>query len=116
MVKNLSTVQEAWIMKISWRRAWQPTPVFWPGESHGQRSLAECSPRGHRELDTTERLTLSPHVLAIINSAAVNTGVHVVFFLIMIFSAYMPSNGISGSYWAKFQAPRIFVETVLLAY
>jgi len=31
----------------SWRRAWQPTPVFWPGESHGQRSLAGDSPWGH---------------------------------------------------------------------
>ena len=29
-----------WIGKIPWRRAWQPTPVFLPGESHGQRSLA----------------------------------------------------------------------------
>ena len=26
-----------WVGKIPWRRAWQPTPVFWPGESHGQR-------------------------------------------------------------------------------
>ena len=29
-----------WVRKILWRRAWQPTPVFLPGESHGQRSLA----------------------------------------------------------------------------
>ena len=29
-----------WVGKISWRRAWQPTPVFLPGEPHGQRSLA----------------------------------------------------------------------------
>jgi len=35
-----------WIRKIPWRRAWQPTPVFLPGESHGQRSLAGCSPWG----------------------------------------------------------------------
>ena len=41
-------------------RAWQPTPVFLPGESHGQRSLAGYSPSwGHKESDTTERLTLS---------------------------------------------------------
>ena len=31
-----------WVRKISWRRAWQPTPVFLPGESQGQRSLAGC--------------------------------------------------------------------------
>ena len=40
--------------RIPWRRAWQPTPVFLPGESHGQRSLAGCSPWGHEESDTTE--------------------------------------------------------------
>ena len=32
----------------------QHTPVFLPGESHGQRSLVGCSPRGHKESDTTE--------------------------------------------------------------
>ena len=40
--------------KIPWRRAWQPTLVFLPGESHGQRSLAGYSPRCGKELDTTE--------------------------------------------------------------
>ena len=34
--------------------AWQPTPVFLPGEFHGQRSLMGYSPQGHKELDTTE--------------------------------------------------------------
>ena len=34
----------AWIRKIPWRRTWRPTPVFLPGESHGQRSLAGFSP------------------------------------------------------------------------
>ena len=33
-----------WVGKILWRRVWQPTPVFLPGESHGQRSLAGYSP------------------------------------------------------------------------
>ena len=42
------------VRKIPWRRAWHPTPVFLPGESHGQRSLAGCGPCGHTELDTTE--------------------------------------------------------------
>jgi len=32
-----------WVGKIPWRRAWQPIPVFLPGESHGQRSLVGCS-------------------------------------------------------------------------
>ena len=38
-----------WVGKIPWRRAWQPTPVFLPGESHGRGSLAGCSPRGGKE-------------------------------------------------------------------
>ena len=45
--------------KIPWRRARQPTPAFLPGKSHRQRSLAGCSPWGHKESDTTERLTHS---------------------------------------------------------
>jgi len=43
---------DPWVGKIPWRRAWQPTPVFFPGESHRQRSLAGYSPWGHKELDT----------------------------------------------------------------
>ena len=38
------------------RRQWQPPPVLLPGKSHGQRSLVGCSPWGHEESDTTERL------------------------------------------------------------
>ena len=45
---------DPWVKKIPWRRVWQPTPVFLPGESHGQRSLAGYSPWGRKELDTTE--------------------------------------------------------------
>ena len=40
-----------------WRRAWQLTPVFLPGKSHGQRSLVDYSLWLHKELETTERLT-----------------------------------------------------------
>ena len=40
--------------KVPWRRTWQPTPAFLPGESHGQRSLVGCNPWGHKESDTTE--------------------------------------------------------------
>ena len=42
--------------RVMQRRQWQPTPVLLPGKSHGQRSLVGCSPWGHGELDTTERL------------------------------------------------------------
>ena len=43
-----------WVRKIPWRRKWQLTPVFLPGEPHGQRSLASYSPWGRKESDTTE--------------------------------------------------------------
>ena len=45
---------DPWVGKIPWRRAWQPTPVFLPGESHRQGNLAVYSPQVHTELDTTE--------------------------------------------------------------
>ena len=45
--------------KIFWRREWLPTPVFFPGESDGQRSLEGYSPWDCKESDMTERLTLS---------------------------------------------------------
>ena len=38
-----------WVGKIPWRRAWQPTPVVLPGESHGQRNLMSYSPWGQKE-------------------------------------------------------------------
>ena len=41
---------------MHWRRKWQPTPVFLPGESQGRGSLVSCSPWGLEESDTTERL------------------------------------------------------------
>ena len=47
-------------MKIPWRRAGQPTPVFFPGEFHGQRSLAGHTPQGCKESDTTEATYHAP--------------------------------------------------------
>ena len=41
-----------WVGKIPWRRKWQPTPVFLPGESQGERSLVGYSPWGLKESDT----------------------------------------------------------------
>ena len=55
--------KETWVRSLGqedpWRREWQPTPVFLLGKSHGQRSLVDYSPGGPKELDMTERLTLS---------------------------------------------------------
>ena len=58
MVKNLPAVQETrfslWVRKIPWRRKWLCTPLFLPGEFHGQRNLVRYSPWGHKESDRTE--------------------------------------------------------------
>ena len=43
-----------WVRKIPWRRAWQFTSVFLPGECHGQRSLVNYSPWSCKGSDTTE--------------------------------------------------------------
>ena len=57
LLKNLPAVRETWVRslvgKIPWRRERLPTPVFWSGEFHGL-----YSPWGHKESDTTERLSL----------------------------------------------------------
>ena len=45
---------DPWVEKIPWNRKWEPTPMFLPEESHGQRSLAGYGPWGHKESDTTE--------------------------------------------------------------
>ena len=47
-----------WVGKIPWRRKWQPTLAFWPGESHGLYSQW-----GHKESHMTERLSHSPHIV-----------------------------------------------------
>ena len=53
-VKNLSTVQETQVQSLGpddhWRMEWLPTPVFLPGESHGQRSLVDYSPQGSQRV------------------------------------------------------------------
>ena len=48
-----------WVRKIPWRREWQPTLVFMPGKSHGQKSLAGYSPWSRKQSDTPKRLALS---------------------------------------------------------
>ena len=51
--------QETWVRSLGQEDPlgeWQPTPVFLPGKSHGQRSLAGYGPWGHEELDMTEGL------------------------------------------------------------
>ena len=61
MVKNLPAMQETWVWSLGREDPleWLLTPVFLPGEFHGQRSLVGYSPWGHKESDTTGQLTLS---------------------------------------------------------
>ena len=59
VVKILSAMRETWVRSLGqedkpWKRKWQPTPVFLPGEFHGQRSLVGCLLWGHTELDMTK--------------------------------------------------------------
>ena len=62
---------DAWVRKIPWNGKWQPTSVFLPGESHGQKSLAGYSPQGCTELDMTEAaLHLEKDLLLFIAAAA----------------------------------------------
>ena len=49
-----SNVQESGCSTILWRRKWQPTPVFFRGESQGQKSLVGCRLWGHTDSDMTE--------------------------------------------------------------
>ena len=99
-VKNLpANVGEAGdtvsIRKIPWRRKGQPSPVFLPGKSYGQRSQVGYSPGGHKESDMTEWLNTHVnthvffnrsslnghlgyfHIFAIVNNAVMNIGRHV---------------------------------------
>ena len=62
MVKNPLAMWETRVPSLGWEdpleRKWQPTPVFLSGESHGQKSLRGYSPWGHKEWDTSERLSI----------------------------------------------------------
>ena len=58
---------------FAWRKEWQLTSVFLPGELHGQRSLSGCSPWCPKESDSTEGLSLHSHVLLILEYMMENT-------------------------------------------
>ena len=57
LVKNPPAMRETWVQSLGWedplKKGKVPTPAFWPGEFHGL-----YSPWGHKESDTTERLSL----------------------------------------------------------
>ena len=53
---------DSWVGKFPWRKKWQPTPVFLPGESQRQRSLVGYSSLGRKESDMTDRLHFHFHL------------------------------------------------------
>ena len=63
MVKNPPAMQKTWVRSLPWEKQ-LPTPVFWPGGFHGQRSLAGYSLAGHKESVTTERLSLCTFIVS----------------------------------------------------
>ena len=70
-VKNLPPMQETWVQCLSWEDPLEEeilTPVSFPGEFHGQRSLAGYSSWDSKESDTTERLTLSLSALGALSN------------------------------------------------
>ena len=69
---------DPWVRMIPWRRAWQPTPVSLPGESHGQRSLVGYSPQGCKESDMTE---VTQHI------QFVSTHIHTTYIYTHIFTS-----------------------------
>ena len=62
-MQEIQVRSNLWVRKIPWRRKWQPTAVFLPGESHGQRSLVGYRPGRHKESDMTKRLSTHTHTL-----------------------------------------------------
>ena len=104
---------EPWVRKIPWRRKWQPTPVFLPGKSHGEKSLVGYSPCGHKRVrhdlatkhqwyivcicmhtffipsSVDEHLSCF-YILAILNNTSVINGIHVSFQItVFIFCGYI---------------------------
>ena len=95
MVKNMPAMQETQVQslgqKIPWRREWQPTPVFLPGESHGQRSLVGYSPWGCKESDTTEATSHTHICIYIYIYISPNTYIQILLVLqILLISLYTP--------------------------
>ena len=62
MPRGTKYVLECFIVQVTWRRKWQPTSLFLPGKSHGQRSLPGYSPSGGEESDPTEYSHIFPAI------------------------------------------------------
>ena len=97
---------DPWVMKIPWRREWQPTAVFLPGKSYGQRSLVGYSPWGRKESDTTE------HVHA---QASIKMGKKMLVNQTSGFSPFQPQECLvkGKAFWLTLGALKILQSDVL---
>ena len=100
-----------WVGKIPWKRSWTPTPVFLPGKSHGQRSLAHYTPEGCKELDTTEGAILECEVKWALGSITMNKarggdGIPVELFRILRDDAVKVLHSICQQIWKTHQWPQ----------
>ena len=79
-VKRLPTMLETRVRSLDWedllQKKWQPTAVFLPGKSHGQRTLAGYSPWGCKESDTTEQLTEHNNMLGLFSKQTDTDAAH----------------------------------------
>ena len=103
-VKNLTAMQNPWIWKILWRREWQSTLVFLPGESHWHRSLTGYSPWGCKELTRFS------------DSTTIITGESNVFFLIFLDFLNRLTILISSKVFTNFQFSSTFYKEVTMAF
>ena len=100
-----------WVGKIPWKRSWTPTPVFLPGKSHGQRSLARYTPEGCKELDMTEGAILECEVKWALGSITMNKarggdGIPVELFRILRDDAVKVLHSICQQIWKTQQWPQ----------
>ena len=89
------TLMDPWVGKIPRRRKWQPTPVFLPGEFHGQRNLVGYSPWGRKEWDTHTHTILECYLCILWECR--EKGVRIYLKICSQFTNHWPGNRWSSS-------------------
>ena len=79
---------DSWIERILWRRKWQPTPIFLPGKSHGQKSSAGCRPQGCKTSDSTEHAWMHAHTH--VHVRCYNVSIFIMSLLALVSRLYQP--------------------------
>ena len=107
-----------WIRKIPWRRKWQPTSVFLPGESHGWRSQAGYSPWGCKESDRTERLhftsLLLVQVLYYLGNYLLEFELKVILFFFLSSTASFKEHPSSSELYFKEALKNVLISMLIL--